>query len=92
MTNPSLPWQRGPMLSRSNKRPRDLNQLAKLLTDIATGQPDPEKADQAKDPAAVARGRKGGLMGGKARAHKLDTERRSEIARHAASVRWKKSR
>jgi hypothetical protein len=45
------------------KRPRDPNQLAKSITDIATG----EKADTApnaeKDPAAVALGRKAGLKG-----------------------------
>jgi hypothetical protein len=53
------------------KRPRDPNQLAKSIIDIATGQkPDrgPTPEEQGKDPAAVARGRKGGLIGGKARA------------------------
>jgi hypothetical protein len=42
-----------------------------------------------KDPAAVALGRKGGLKGGKARAAKLTAEQRSEIAKRAASARWK---
>jgi hypothetical protein len=41
-----------------------------------------------KDPSAVALGRKGGLKGGKARAAKLTPERRSEIARKAATARW----
>ena len=40
--------------------------------------------------AAAALGRLGGLKGGKARAIKLSAERKSEIARKAASVRWKK--
>lgn len=44
----------------------------------------------AKDPNAVALGRKGGLKGGKARAAKLTPEQRSEIARKAAAIRWKK--
>jgi hypothetical protein len=45
------------------KRPRDPNQLAKRIIDIATGEvpdrdPTPEEED--KDPAAVALGKKGG--------------------------------
>lgn len=46
------------------KRPRDPNQLAKSIIDIATGQKpdrDPTPEEQGKDPAAVALGRKGGL-------------------------------
>lgn len=72
------------------KRPRDTNQLAKLIVDIATGEesdPAPAPAD-GKDPAAVARGRKGGKVGGKARAEALTPEERSEIAKKAAAARW----
>ena len=43
-----------------------------------------------KNPAAVLLGRIGGLKGGKARAAKLSSERRSEIARNAAKARWAK--
>lgn len=42
-----------------------------------------------KDPAAVARGRKGGLLGGKARASKLSAKSRQKIAKIAAKARWK---
>jgi hypothetical protein len=35
--------------------------------------------------------RKGGLKGGTSRAAKLTAEQRSEIAKTAASARWKKS-
>jgi hypothetical protein len=52
-------------------RPRDPNQLAKSIIDIATGEKpdrDPTTEEEGKDPAAVERGRKGGLIGGKARA------------------------
>jgi len=45
------------------KRPRDPNQLAKSIIDIATGQKpdrDPTPEEQGKDPAAVALGKKGG--------------------------------
>jgi len=51
------------------KRPRDPNQLAKSIIDIATGQKpdrDPMPEEQGKDPAAVALGKKGGLKGGAA--------------------------
>ena len=41
-----------------------------------------------KNPNAVALGRLGGKKGGKARAAKLTSEQRSEIARKAAQARW----
>ena len=70
------------------KRPRDPNQLAKLILDIATGEEVDQNPDEGKDPAAVARGKKGGAKGGKARAESLTEEERSEIARKAANARW----
>lgn len=70
------------------KRPRDTNQLAKLIADIATGEVTETKTDDGKDPAAVALGRKGGLKGGVARAKKLTAEERSEISKKAAKARW----
>ncbi|NGY06151.1 histone H1 [Solimonas terrae] len=73
------------------KRPRDTNQLAKFITDIASGEVEMPKTDDGKDPAAVALGRKGGLKGGAARAQKLTAEERSEIAKKAAKARWKKA-
>jgi len=71
------------------KRPRDPNQLAKLIVDIATGEVEEAKPADGKDPAAVALGRKGGLKGGRARAASLTAEERKAIARKAASSRWK---
>lgn len=70
------------------KRPKDTNQLAKFITDIATGQAH-EPVDK-KDPAHVALGRKGGLKGGKTRADSLTPEQRKEIAQKAANKRWNK--
>lgn len=77
--------------SKKNKR-LDINQLAKSITDQATGETKPEaesKPDYGdKNPAAVELGRLGGLKGGKARAKKLSKKRRKEIARKAAKKRW----
>ena len=41
------------------------------------------------NPKLTERARKGGVVGGRARASKLSPERRSEIARKAANARWK---
>lgn len=70
------------------KRPRDTNQRAKLITQIATGEVKEDKSP--KNPHAVALGRMGGLKGGKARAQSLTVEKRKEIAQKAASKRWSK--
>lgn len=77
-------------MSKKPKRPRDTNQLAKSIVDIATGAIDDAPADDGKNPAAVALGRLGGKKGGKARAKSLTAEQRSDIAKRAAAKRWKK--
>lgn len=73
------------------KRPRDTNQLAKWITDVATGQIEPPDELRGKNAAAVKRGKAGGLKGGKARANKLTSEERRAVARKGATARWKKS-
>ena len=70
------------------KRPKDFNERAKLIVDIATGEVTEKNPDEGKNPNAVALGRLGGLKGGKARAKKLSPERRKEIAAKAAKKRW----
>lgn len=77
-------------MSKTPKRPRDPNQLAKMIVDIATGEIEDDLPSTGKDPAAVALGRKGGLKGGKARAESLTPEQRKAIAKKAAETRWKK--
>ncbi|MBS1945764.1 MAG: RNA-binding protein [Bacteroidetes bacterium] len=68
------------------KRPRDPNQRAKSIVDIATGeQGDPISGDK-RNPAAVALGK----LGGAARAKKLSEAKRKAIAKKAATTRWKK--
>ena len=69
-------------------RPRDPNQLAKLIVDIATGETEDTVSNSKKHPKR--KGRAGGLKGGKARARHLTDEQRQDIARLAARVRWKK--
>lgn len=78
------------MATKRKKRPRDPVQLAKLIGDIATGQTD-DRIEDGKDHTASELGRLGGLKGGKARAQKLTPDQRAEIARLAATARWKKS-
>ena len=67
------------------KRPRDANQLAKFIVDLATGD-----VTDAVPKKAVGQ-QKGGIKGGASRALALPPEQRSEIARLAAEARWKKS-
>jgi hypothetical protein len=77
------------MQTKKPKRPRDPNQLGKLIVALSVG----EEAEanvpaSSKDPAAVALGRKGGA----ARAATLKPLERSKIALKAAKVRWAKNR
>lgn len=78
-------------MAKKPKRPRDANQLAKFIVDMATGNAElPEKETDGKNPAAVALGRLGGLKGGKARAKKLTAKQRQAIAKKAALARYGK--
>jgi hypothetical protein len=71
------------------KNPTDPNVLAFQIVQAATGQPTTKLAKpRKKNPAAVALGRLGGLKGGKARAAKLSTAQRRQIAKKAAKARW----
>lgn len=72
------------MPKRSSK---DVNQIAASILDHLTKVAD---ENPGKNPAAVALGRKGGLVGGNARAKALSRSKRIAIARKAAQARWKK--
>lgn len=82
------------MPKRSRKEAGDYNVNAARIVAIATGQepPEPAKPKKAgapkKNPHAVALGRKGGKIGGKARAESLTAKERREIAVKAARARW----
>jgi hypothetical protein len=72
------------------KRPRDVNQLAKLIVDMSTGDAPPD-AEPVKNPAAVALGKLGGAKGGPARAAALSPATRKAMAKKAAAKRWAKT-
>ncbi len=74
-------------MPKSKKPPRDINSLAAFITEEATGEPVP---DTGKNASAAARGKLGGLKGGKARAKKLSAKQRKDIAVKAAKSRWYK--
>lgn len=79
------------MRTRSSKD-HDFTTVARRVVEQAIGEhldgTPLENPDEGKNIHAVALGRMGGQKGGKARAQKLSSRRRSEIARIAAQVRW----
>jgi hypothetical protein len=71
---------------KGQKRPADVIGNAIRVAKIATGEEVEDfGADDGKDKAAQSLGRRGG----KARAKALSPKRRAEIARKAATSRWK---
>lgn len=66
------------------RRPRDPNQLAKLIVDISTGM-----TQDTPESAKVRAGRAGGLRGGKGRMASLNEKERKALAKKAARARWK---
>ncbi len=72
-------------MPKQKRTRRDFNVIAKSIVDRTISE---SEGIPLKDPGAVAHGRLGGLKGGKARAKKLTSERKKEIARRAAEKRW----
>ena len=72
-------------MTKKPNRPRDANQLAKSIIDLATGE-----TEDAPLSAKQLNTAKAGKKGGKARARVLSPQERSEIAQIAAQARWKK--
>jgi len=70
---------------KGEKRPADVIGNAVKVMKIATGEEEEDKDEDGKDKAAQSLGRRGG----KARAQKLTSKKRQEIARNAARARWK---
>jgi hypothetical protein len=80
-------------MRRSSKPlPKDSNKRAYEIFRLSVEEP--EEKEPLKEKSEIAKylseiGRKGGLKGGKARAEKLTSEQRRNIAIKAAHVRWK---
>lgn len=74
------------MTETRKNRPRDPNQIAKLVVDIAAG----ESNHDFLEPSRKSHASKAGSVGGPARAKSLTPEERSKIASIAAQSRWKK--
>jgi hypothetical protein len=72
-------------MAKRPARPRDPNQLAKLILDIATGE-----AENVKPTPPNSDRRKGGLKGGKGRANRLSAAKRKAIAKKGARRRWRR--
>jgi hypothetical protein len=78
------------MPTRESKPPRDVNQLAKYILDVTTGDAKKIEPPQ-KNPHAQALAKLGASKGGQARAAKLSPRKRKAIAKKAAQTRWSKS-
>jgi hypothetical protein len=70
-------------MNKPPKRPRDPNQLAKSIIDIATGEAN-------ESPVPSFQKAKSGAKGGASRASRLTTEQRAEASRLAAQARWRR--
>ena len=76
-------------MAKKIKLPLDTNKRAKSIVDALTSEgKETSTQDELIKAAAAALGRKGGLIGGKARAAALTKNRRVEIAKKAAATRW----
>jgi len=80
-------------MAKRSAQKRDFMEVARGTVEQAIGeQMDGKPLEQPIDrrnPHAVALGSMGGKKGGKARAKKLSSRKRSAIARKAAASRWK---
>lgn len=70
---------------RGEKRPADAIGRAVHIAKIATGEVEDDRESVVSAAAQL------GALGGKKRAENMSAERRSEIARSAASKRWAKN-
>jgi hypothetical protein len=75
------------MPKRSSKQ-KDTQQLSRSVLDTIVPDAEQKQEKPAKNPAAVALGRLGGIKGGKARAASLSPAKRKAIAKKAAAKRW----
>jgi hypothetical protein len=83
-------------MPKASEKHRDFMAVARSVAEKSIGEHmdgsplEVEDPFAGKDPAAVSRGRLGGLKGGRMRALMMAPKRRSAVARKAAKVRWGK--
>ena len=87
-TNPASTLGTANVVDKAPKRPRDLNQWAKHMVDLATGVA--QETELPKESPAAELGRRGGKIGGKVRAERMTAKQRSSAARKVAKARWGK--
>ena len=75
-------------MAKRKKKEHDFAVNAFRVVQEATGQVEPKPKKLRKEYGYKALGHAGGLRGGKARANKLTSEQRTEIAKKAARARW----
>lgn len=75
----------------SKRPPKETNLLAKYILEVTTGET--EKIEPpVKNPHAQALSKLGASKGGKMRAQKLSSRKKSAIAKNAAKARWAASK
>jgi hypothetical protein len=79
------PWHYGRMARDHDFFVNARRIVEQAIGEAMDGSPVPPSS---KDAAAVARGKKGGKIGGAARAAKLSPAKRRQIAKKAARARW----
>jgi hypothetical protein len=81
-------------MAKPSREKKDFMQVAREVVEKAIGEridgKPLEVVTDSRNPHAVALGSVGGKKGGKARAKALSPARRQEIAKKAASTRWKR--
>jgi hypothetical protein len=65
-------------MTKHPKRPRDLNQWAKHMVDLATG--NAQEPEIPQESVAAVLGRRGGQIGGKVRAQRMTAKERSVVS------------
>jgi hypothetical protein len=70
-------------MTKTPKRPRDVNQRAKYVVDLAV-----TELPANIEISPFRKGQAGGKVGGAARANSLTPEERSKLAKRAARSRW----
>jgi len=77
---------------RSRKLPKDPNQRGAEIVRLATQEAEEQPIRSPIQEYLAQIGRKGGLVGGKARAESMSARKRKQIAQKAAQSRWNRKK